>query len=144
MARQYYSCRLQVVATRSPTLGQLLTNNPVEYTPSSVQKLFASGCRCSTSDLCCPHPLNHVIMRPHNPFVLLLVPQDLLPVWRRCMLRVTLLSPDFCYKTVASSVTTALSSIPGQDQVSIVNHATDLASLAWDDAALGMNFRDTR
>ena len=142
MARQDYSCRIQVVPTRSPTVGQLLANNSVEYTPSSIQKLIAIGCRCSTSDLCCPHPLNNVVMRPQNPFASRLVPEDLLPVWRQCMLSAILPSPETCYRSVASSVTTALKSIPGGDQVSIVNHATHLASLAWDDADVGMKFGD--
>ena len=48
----------------------------------------------------------------------------------------TLPSPELCYKWVASSVTTALKSIPGQDQGSIINHATHLASLAWDDGVV--------
>ena len=43
---------------------------------------------------------------------------------------------------MASSVTTALKSISAENQVSIIDHATQLASLAWDDAALGMKFGD--
>ena len=43
---------------------------------------------------------------------------------------------------MTSSVTTALKSIPGEDQVSIANHATHFALLAWDDAELGMKFGD--
>ena len=81
MARQYYSCRIQVVPTRCPTLGQLLTNKWVEYTPSSLQKLFAIGCACSTSDLCCPHPLHHVVKGPQNPLAPSLLPADLLPAY---------------------------------------------------------------
>ena len=65
-------------------------------------------------------------------------------MWRKCMLNATIPSPDVCYKTQASSVTTALRCIPGEDQVSIVDHATHPVSLAWDDAALGMKFGDPR
>ena len=140
MSRQYYSCRIQVVPTRSPTVGQLLTNDSVEYTPSFLQKLFAKGCKC----LCCPHPLRDLVMRPQNPLAPRLVPEDLLPVWRQCMLNGTLSSPELCYKSVAFSVAAALKCIPGEDQVSIVNHATHLVSMAWDDAEVGMKFGDPR
>ena len=144
MARQYYSCPIQVAPTRSPKVGQRLTNKSVEYTPSSLQKLFAIRSRCSTSDLCCPHLFNHVVLRPQNPLGPRLVPEDLLLVWRQCMLNATLPSPELCYESVASSVATALKSIPGEDQVSIVNHATHLALLAWNDAEVGMRFGDAR
>ena len=65
-------------------------------------------------------------------------------MWRQCMLNVTLPSPESCSKSVASSVATGLKSIPGEDQASIVNYATHLASLASDDAEVGMRFRDAR
>ena len=65
-------------------------------------------------------------------------------MWHQYMLNAILPSPDLCYKTVALSVTRALRSVLGEDQVSIVDHATHLASLAWDDTALGMNFGDPR
>ena len=65
-------------------------------------------------------------------------------MWRQCMLNATLLPPELCYKSVASSVTTALKSVPDEDEVSIVNHATHLASLAWDDPEVGMKFGDPR
>ena len=144
MARQYYSCRIQVVPTRAPTVGQLLTKTSVEYTPSSLRRRFVTGCRCSTSNLCWPNPLNHVIIRPHDPLASGFIPDDPLPVWRQCILNATFPSPELCYKFVASSVTTALKSNPGENQVSIVDHATHLASLASDNAELGMNFGDPR
>ena len=65
-------------------------------------------------------------------------------MWRQCMLNATLPSAELCYKSVACSVTTALKSIPGEDQVSIVIHATHLASLAWDDAEVRMKFGKPR
>ena len=118
----------QVVPTRAPTAGQLVTKYSVEYTPSSPQRLFATGCMCSTSDPCCPHPLNHVIIRRRNPPASHFIPVDLLPVWRQCILNAPLPSPEVCYTTVASGVSTALKSIPSENQVLIVDNATHLAS----------------
>mmetsp|Transcript_4530 Transcript_4530/g.8056 ORF Transcript_4530/g.8056 Transcript_4530/m.8056 type:complete len:815 (-) Transcript_4530:524-2968(-) len=112
--KQFYTPRVVGASLKTNKVGELLCRSRFDFTPSSLNQILPNPCMCSLfPSICCPNPINHILIRSDDPKLSLLFDLRERRVLSQCLKNASAPTEAHFLSAIERSSNNVLNKLPG-------------------------------